>query len=116
MRFVKLTELYMEKGRRDRREGESEYADRDTYSPRLTPVWVNLAQIIDMRPRDNSEYAEKNPARYPNGYPASTQLSAEGCSYTVIETVEEILSAVSQSQGQQNEGAESSFQDQGEKK
>ena len=102
MRFVKLTELYMEKGTRERREGEGQYADRDTYSPRLTSVWVNLAQIIDMRPRDNSEYAEKNPERYPNGYPATTQLCAEHCSYTVTETVEEILATSSQDQGEKN--------------
>lgn len=99
MRFVKLTELYMEKGTRSLGAGENRYADRDTYTPKLTPVWINLAQIYDMRARDNSEYAAKT-ERFPEGYPATTQLCASNCTYTVTETIEEILATSSQDQGE----------------
>lgn len=96
MRFVKLTELYMEKGLRDRIEGESAYADRDIYTPKLAPVWVNLDLIVDMRPTDNEQYRTKHAHRYPAGYPDTTRLTGADSSYTVTESVEEILTRVLQ--------------------
>lgn len=89
--FLKLTELRMLPGKRECADGESQYADRDTYTPSASSIWVNMAHIASMRVDDVSVYANK-PERFPQGRPQTTTLysSVPGDSFTVTETPEEI--------------------------